>query len=54
MMTFFDLSAPLNPMALFQTSAMQTAHGAALYKNTVYLADGPGGLIILRQAKAKE
>lgn len=52
-LTIFALSDPLNPTQIFRTSAVQTSDRVALYKKTIFLADGSGGLVILRPGKPR-
>jgi hypothetical protein len=50
-MSIFDLSNPLRPEKVFYSRDMRSKGHAALYKNTLYLADGPGGLVIMQPVK---
>lgn len=47
-MKFYDLTDPLRPVPVGRTAALQSPPDPVLYKNTLYLADGEGGLVILR------
>lgn len=52
-LTIYDLADPLNPAKAFRTSAVSRDDHVALYKNTLYLADGPGGLVIMRPSASR-
>lgn len=43
----YDISNPLSPECVLSTNALNTDNRVALYKDTLYIADGQGGLVIL-------
>ena len=47
-MTIFDLSDPFKPTPVFSTTALHHAPSAAIFKDTLYVADDEGGLVIFK------